>query len=291
MTLPINVDIHRDGGRGATASSPGCTSRCASRVDGMRSDDRRLTTAFRAVAVRDWQWWINGEPIFVMGANHGPTRMALGRGHRRGARARRRARGSGEPRPAPHPRTRHPARALRRGRRRRAPALAGLPAAVGIRPRRPQAGRTPGARDGRPARPPPERRHLVRAQRAARGRRSSPASRMRPRQAARVGAQHVPAVVEQGRARPLGQPRDPQGRPDALRRRALGDLAGRRQRRHRHPLLLRVVPRPDGRARARAAPMPRLARFVSEFGAQAVPGPRRSWSPSAGPTSTGTGSS
>ena len=46
-------------------------------VDGVRSDHRRLTTAFRDVTVRDWQWWVNGEPIFVMGANHGPTRMAL----------------------------------------------------------------------------------------------------------------------------------------------------------------------------------------------------------------------
>ncbi len=46
-------------------------------VDGVRSDHRRLTTAFRSVAVRDWQWWVNGEPIFVMGANQGPTRMAL----------------------------------------------------------------------------------------------------------------------------------------------------------------------------------------------------------------------
>ncbi|MGZ4675408.1 MAG: sugar-binding domain-containing protein [Acidimicrobiia bacterium] len=46
-------------------------------VDGVRSDHRRVTTAFRSVTVRDWQWWVNGEPIFVMGANHGPTRMAL----------------------------------------------------------------------------------------------------------------------------------------------------------------------------------------------------------------------
>ncbi len=46
-------------------------------VDGVRSDHRRLTTGFRDVTVRDWQWSVNGEPIFVMGANHGPTRMAL----------------------------------------------------------------------------------------------------------------------------------------------------------------------------------------------------------------------
>src|SRR3954471_22662837 len=34
-------------------------------VDGVRSDHRRLTTAFRDVTVRDWQWSVNGEPIFV----------------------------------------------------------------------------------------------------------------------------------------------------------------------------------------------------------------------------------
>ncbi len=47
-------------------------------IDGVASDHRRLTTAFRDVTVKDWYWTVNGEPIFVMGANHGPTRMALG---------------------------------------------------------------------------------------------------------------------------------------------------------------------------------------------------------------------
>ncbi len=46
-------------------------------VDGVRSDDRKLTTAFRDIVVDDWQWRVNGEPVFVMGANQGPTRMAL----------------------------------------------------------------------------------------------------------------------------------------------------------------------------------------------------------------------
>src|SRR4051794_19793994 len=46
-------------------------------VDGVRSDHRRLTTAFRDVTLRDWKWSVNGEPIFVMGANQGPSRMAL----------------------------------------------------------------------------------------------------------------------------------------------------------------------------------------------------------------------
>ena len=46
-------------------------------VDGVRSDHRRLTTAFRDIAVDDWHWIVNGEPIFAMGANQGPSRMAL----------------------------------------------------------------------------------------------------------------------------------------------------------------------------------------------------------------------
>ena len=47
------------------------------------------------------------------------------------------------------------------------------------------------------------------------------ASRSRARHAARTGGRHVPAVVEQGRPRPLRRARDPQGRPDARRRPAL----------------------------------------------------------------------
>lgn len=46
-------------------------------IDGVRSDHRRLTTAFRDISVNDWKWSVNGEPIFAMGANQGPARMAL----------------------------------------------------------------------------------------------------------------------------------------------------------------------------------------------------------------------
>src|SRR5262249_5639809 len=41
------------------------------------SDSRERTTAFRAVRCRDWTFTINGERMFTMGSNHGPTRMAL----------------------------------------------------------------------------------------------------------------------------------------------------------------------------------------------------------------------
>lgn len=41
------------------------------------SDVRSLRTGFRSVELRDWVLHVNGERLFVKGANHGPTRMAL----------------------------------------------------------------------------------------------------------------------------------------------------------------------------------------------------------------------
>jgi beta-mannosidase len=47
-------------------------------VDGVRSDGRRFRTAFREVRLDGWRWHVNGERIFVMGSNQGPAAMALG---------------------------------------------------------------------------------------------------------------------------------------------------------------------------------------------------------------------
>ena len=47
-------------------------------VDGARSDGRCLRTGFREVRLDNWRLHVNGERIFVMGANQGPNRMALG---------------------------------------------------------------------------------------------------------------------------------------------------------------------------------------------------------------------
>jgi beta-mannosidase len=47
-------------------------------VDGFRSDGRRLRTAFRELRLDNWRLHVNGERIFVMGSNQGPNRMALG---------------------------------------------------------------------------------------------------------------------------------------------------------------------------------------------------------------------
>jgi len=47
-------------------------------VDGVRSDGRQVRTAFREVRRDGWRFHINGERLFVMGSNQGPALMALG---------------------------------------------------------------------------------------------------------------------------------------------------------------------------------------------------------------------
>jgi beta-mannosidase len=47
-------------------------------VDGARSDGRRLRSAFREVRRDGWRFHVNGERLFVMGSNQGPAAMALG---------------------------------------------------------------------------------------------------------------------------------------------------------------------------------------------------------------------
>ena len=110
-----------------------------------------------------------------------PDPPGAGRSHARRAPPRRRPGPRGRARPRPRPRPRQPARALRRRRRAGHARLAGLPAAVGLRPQHPPPGHTPGPGDGEPARAPPLGRRLVRPQRAAAPRRRGrPAARRRP---------------------------------------------------------------------------------------------------------------
>jgi beta-mannosidase len=47
------------------------------REGGGVSDERRLRTGLRQVRLRSWIASVNGERLFLKGANHGPTRMAL----------------------------------------------------------------------------------------------------------------------------------------------------------------------------------------------------------------------
>jgi beta-mannosidase len=56
---------------------PRCDLEVVVEVDGQPSDARRVRTAFREVRLEDWVFHVNGERLFVMGSNYGPTRMAL----------------------------------------------------------------------------------------------------------------------------------------------------------------------------------------------------------------------
>ena len=47
-------------------------------VDDVISDTRTVRTGLREVVLQDWVFTVNGEPMFVKGANLAPTRMALG---------------------------------------------------------------------------------------------------------------------------------------------------------------------------------------------------------------------
>ena len=46
--------------------------------DGAPSDEHRVRTGLRQVRMKSWVLTVNGERLFVKGSNHGPTRMALG---------------------------------------------------------------------------------------------------------------------------------------------------------------------------------------------------------------------
>ena len=57
---------------------PRCDVEVVVEVAGEQSDRRTLRTAFREVQWRRWRLHANGEPLFVMGSNQGPSRMQLG---------------------------------------------------------------------------------------------------------------------------------------------------------------------------------------------------------------------
>jgi beta-mannosidase len=65
--VTVTVDVP------AAESVTGTTNSAA----GIRSDVRRLRTGLRSVRMRNWTCSVNGERLFLKGANQGPTRMAL----------------------------------------------------------------------------------------------------------------------------------------------------------------------------------------------------------------------
>lgn len=56
---------------------PLCDLEVAVELGGVPSDTHKIRTALREVRMQHWRFRINGEELFVMGSNHGPTRMAL----------------------------------------------------------------------------------------------------------------------------------------------------------------------------------------------------------------------
>ncbi len=46
-------------------------------LDLVASDARSVTTGLRSVSMRDFRWTVNGERLFIKGVNHGPTRQRL----------------------------------------------------------------------------------------------------------------------------------------------------------------------------------------------------------------------
>lgn len=62
----------------ALGGQPLCTLEVVVDVGGAPSDRRALRTAFREVRAHDWVFSVNGERIFLKGTNLAPTRLALG---------------------------------------------------------------------------------------------------------------------------------------------------------------------------------------------------------------------
>lgn len=77
LPLPLDVDTPPRWWPWRLGDQPMCRVEVDVEVDGARSDGFALDTAFREVRLDHWTFVVNGERMFVMGSNHGPTRMAL----------------------------------------------------------------------------------------------------------------------------------------------------------------------------------------------------------------------
>lgn len=77
LTWSVDVDDPPRWWPWRLGDQPRCTVTVTVSVDDRPSDARSLRTAFREIRWHDWQLTLNGEPMFLMGSNQGPTRMAL----------------------------------------------------------------------------------------------------------------------------------------------------------------------------------------------------------------------
>ena len=264
----------RGGGRGGSARSRCATSRSRVEVDGVPSDDRAAAHRVpRDPRATTGSSRVNGERMFPMGSNHGPTRMALAE-----ATAPELIGATSSSRSTPtstscaiHAHVTRPelydaaddaglllwqdlplqwgyARGVRKEAVRQAREMVDL---LGHHPSIVLwcAHNEPLAVDLQPGEPI----------RAARRRAQPRASMFLPTWNKDVLDRSVARALHKADPTRAVNPHS-------------GVLPGIGERRHRHALLLRLVPRPDGRPRARRCARCRAsARFVTEFGAQAVP--------------------
>ena len=77
LQLSVDVDSPPRWWPRRLGDQPMCEVSVRVEMGGEPSDGCTLRTAFREVRLDDWTFSVNGERLFVMGSNHGPTRMAL----------------------------------------------------------------------------------------------------------------------------------------------------------------------------------------------------------------------
>ena len=225
-------------------------------VGGEVSDHRERRTGLRVVAWNNWSCSVNGERLFLKGANLLPTKAALADATVDELQTRCRTGCRGGARRAPRPWTHRAACRVRRCRRARRRDPAGLPAPVGIRAVDPGTGGRAGPRCGRRARAPSVDRVVERAQRPD-GRRDRHRGR-HDRCPRPLSRRPSTALMEQVGARSVGEAIVRARRPDPAVRPPLWCAPPPTvARRHRQPLLLRLVPRRRPRHRgARSAGAP-----------------------------------
>ncbi len=214
-------------------------------VDGEVSDRRQRRTGLRQVVWDDWICSVNGERLFLKGANILPTTAGPANATDEMIRADLRRSGRPRPRRAARARPHRRPRAVQRGRRSGNPAPAGLPAAVGPRTIGSTAGRRAGPRRRRRTRAPSVDRDVDRPRRPGGHRRWRHRSGV-ARSGTNLGGQTA-AVVEQVGARPVGEASVRTRRLQSAGRGPLGSRpASPAARRHRQPPVVRMAPRRGG---------------------------------------------
>ncbi len=212
-------------------------------VDDEVSDERTVRTGLRQVSLRNWTLAVNGERLFVKGANLGPTRAALAEAAPSElARDVELAREAGLDLLRIHGHVTRP-ELYEAADRLGMLVWQDFPLQWGYAPQRAPACGASSGRHGRPTRAPPLDRAVVRTQRTLRARHRSRRTTVGRRARPLPGRSGV-ADVEQDVPRPFGEALDRAGRRESSGHRALRCApASTEARRHRFAPLLRLVSR------------------------------------------------